>query len=213
MVGHKICALLACAVIMADIVYPVGTTCGTTTLPTTEPAPVVVEQTLPTTELTDWAEPETQAPIDPVTDMTMIYVDDWVMYSVHGHTPRYEWQRYLWDELDARGYSWYYPYAICQIWQESCWNETSSNGRDFGLTQQKGIYWDDRAAYWGVPGADIWDPYAQLHVYACMMCGYLAESGGDVGRALSAYYLGTWDYSQTYVGHVMSHWDALEVVR
>ena len=134
-------------------------------------------------------------------------------YRIYGITPPEDWQAYLYAELDARGYGWYMPYAVCQIFQESRWNQWSDNGRDFGLTQQKGIYWADRSALYGIAGADIWDPYAQLHVFACMMSGYLAECGGDIGRALSAYYLGTWDYSQRYVDLVMAHWGALEVVR
>ncbi len=139
--------------------------------------------------------------------------EGFVAYRIHGKVPPIEWQQYLYNELASRGFAWYMPYAVCQIQQESCWNQWSDNGRDFGLCQQKGIYWADRAAHYGIAGADIWDPYAQLHVFACMMSEYLAGCGGDVGMALSAYYLGAWDYSATYVGHVMSHWGALEVVR
>lgn len=152
---------------------------------------------------------ETQAP----TQAWIPTQEGFVAYRIHGIVPPIEWQQYLYNELASRGYAWYMPYAICQIQQESCWNKYSDNGRDFGLTQQKGIYWADRSAHYGIAGADIWDPYAQLHVFACMMSAYLAYYGGDVGMALSAYYLGAWEYSATYVGHVMSHWEALEVVR
>lgn len=140
-------------------------------------------------------------------------VEEGKIYTIYGIAPPAEWQRYLYSELATRGYAWYMPYAMCQIWQESRWNQWSDNGRDFGLTQQKGIYWSDRAALYGIPGADIWDPYAQLHVFACQMSGYLAETGNDVGRALSAYYLGTWDFSQRYVDCVMEHWGALGEAR
>lgn len=181
-------------VVMADIV--VNMTPIPNTVPETQP--VVVE---------------TQAPTQAPTEAYIPTRKDGTIYRIYGVTPSEDWQAYLYAELDANGYGWFMPYAVCQIFQESRWNQWSDNGRDFGLCQQKGIYWADRAAHYGIAGADIWDPYAQLHVFACMMSGYLAECGGDVGRALSAYYLGTWDYSATYVGHVMSHWGALEVVR
>lgn len=170
-----------------------------------EPANIVVETAIIPTEA------PTQAIVAPT--VTQVGGGGFTVYSIYGITPPEEWQQYLYAELEARGYGWYMPYAVCQIWQESCWNQWSDNGRDRGLCQQKAIYWESRAAHYGIPGADIWDPYAQLHVFACMMCGYLAATGGDVGRALSTYYLGTWNYSDAYVGNVLEHWDALEVVR
>ena len=136
-----------------------------------------------------------------------------VAYRIYVRDLPMEWQTFLYGKLAARGYGWYYPYAVCQIFQESRWSQWSDNGRDFGICQQKGIYWESRAAHYGIAGADIWDVYAQFHVYAAMMCDYLDYYGGDVGMALSAYYLGAWEYSETYVNNVMEHWPALEVVR
>lgn len=187
-------------VVMADIV--VNMTPIPNTVPETQP--VVVETQAPTQAPTEAQRTEIPAP--PAQE-------GFQAYSIYGRVPPIEWQRYLYDELASRGKAWYMPYAVCQIQQESCWNQYSDNGRDFGLTQQKGIYWADRAAHYGIAGADIWDPYAQLHVFACMMSAYLAYYGGDVGMALSAYYLGAWEYSATYVDAVMEHWGALEVVR
>lgn len=131
-------------------------------------------------------------------------------YSLYGRTPPVEWQRYLYSELEQKGFAWFMPYAMCQIQQESCWNQWSDNGHDKGLTQQKGIYWDNRATHFGIPGADIWDPYAQLHVYSCMMCNFLLATGGNVEKALSLYFLGYDGYSEFYVNCVMSHMEVLE---
>ena len=131
-------------------------------------------------------------------------------YTIHGVTPSEELQRYLYGKLEDRGIAWYMPYAVAQIWQESRWNPKSTNGRDHGLTQQKGIYWDGRAKAYGISGADIWDAYAQIHVYSWMMAGYLAASGGDVGRALSMYYLGADGWAQNYVDAVMGQMGGLE---
>lgn len=192
MVGIKIA--LVCFVAVADIS---GGKAAKANVP--EPPPVVAEA--PT-------EAPTQAPVyvPPVQE-------GFVAYSIYGYTPPIEWQRDLYNELAARGCAWYYPYAVCQVFQESRWSQWSDNGRDFGITQQKGVYWQSRCAYYGIPGADIWDVYAQFKVFAGMMSGFLSASGGDVGMALSLYFLGTGEYSAVYVNNVMAHWSALEVVR
>lgn len=157
-------------------------------------------------------EAPTEAPPQAQQEVYIPPAKEGTIYSIHGMTPPEEWQRYLYAELEARGYAWYMPYAVCQIFQESRWNQYSDNGVDVGLTQQKAVYWQTRAAHWGVPGASIWDPYAQLHVYAGMMCQFLAQTG-SVEWALSLYFWGNGDYAPTYIENVMAHWGALEVVR
>lgn len=190
MVGLKIA--MVCIVAMADM------SGGKTQAVVPDPAPVVWEQ--PTTA---------PAPAEAPKVETQPQAEGFRVYTIYGQTPPVEWQRYLYDKLSERGCGWYFPYAVCQIWQESCWNQWSDNGIDRGLTQQKIVYWADRAAYWGIPGADIWDPYAQLHVFACQMSQFLNATGGDVGMALSLYYYGTGEYAPEYVNHVMSHWEGL----
>lgn len=155
---------------------------------------------------------ETQAPSEAQTQAYVPPQKHGTLYRIHGIMPPEEWQRYLYAELEQRGYAWYMPYAVCQIFQESRWNQYSDNGVDVGLTQQKAAYWQTRAAYWGVPGASIWDPFAQLHVYAGMMCQFLAQTG-SVEWALSLYFWGNGDYAPKYIADVMSHWGALEVVK
>lgn len=167
---------------------------------------VVVEAT------TTQAPPQTEAPTQAVPEPPK--AEGFVAYSIYGFTPPIEWQRYLYDRLSERGYGWYYPYAVCQIWQESRWNQWSDNGRDFGITQQKGIYWADRCVYFGIPGADIWDVNAQFYIFSCQMAGYLAANGGAVEWALSEYINGAHGkYHESYVTAVLSHWEALEAVR
>ena len=192
MVGIKIA--LVCFVAMADMS---GGKPAVANVPET-PAVVVETTVVPT--------------IPPATVPAPPKSDGFVAYSVHGRTPPIEWQRYLYDQLASLGIAWYYPYAVCQIQQESCWSQWSDNGVDQGITQQKAVYWQTRAAHWGVPGASIWDPYAQLHVYAGMMCQFLAQTG-SVEWALSLYFWGNGDYAPKYIADVMSHWSALEVVR
>lgn len=179
--------LMTCMVVCADV-------SGYSEYPKEDPKPAIVEEVATQSIQTQ----ETQS-----TQSTQSV--GFKLYTIHGIMPSEELQRYLYGKLSERGIAWYMPYAVCQIWQESRWNPESTNGRDHGLCQQKGIYWDGRAAAYGIPGASIWDPYAQLHVYACMMAGYLAATGGDVGRALSMYYLGTDGWAQNYVDAVTGH--------
>lgn len=166
--------------------------------------PVPVKNTVPETVV------QTEAPTEAVQIPTQ---EGFVAYRIHGNVPPIEWQRYLYNELASRGFEWFMPYAVCQIQQESRWNQYSTNGTDSGLTQQNESYWPARAEHWGVAGASIWDVYAQLHVFACQMTQYLGATGGDVNRALSLYFLGYDGWAQFYIDCVMSHWGALEEVR
>lgn len=193
MAGLKIA--IVCFVAMADI------SCGATVANVPEPTTaVVIETAAPTTEA-----PRAEIPTAPKSE-------GFVAYSIYGITPPIDWQQYLYEQLNSLGFGWYMPYAVCQIFQESRWDQYSDNGVDVGLTQQKAVYWQTRAAHWGVPGASIWDPYAQLHVYAGMMCQFLTQTG-SVEWALSLYFWGNGDYAPKYIADVMSHLGALEVVR
>lgn len=176
-----------------------------------EPTTAAVDTT------TAWVPPitETAPPVTVPTTESVLnnYSRGFKRYKVNGVLPPYEWEWYLYGKLADRGLEWWYPYAICQIYQESNWNQYSTNGRDHGLCQFKGIYWDGWASAAGIPGADIWDAYAQLTVYVWMMGNNLAAAGGNVGQALSLYYLGYTGWSEEYVGHVMRWLDYLEVVQ
>ena len=186
---------IVCFVAMADI------SCGATVANVPEPTTaVVIETAAPTTEA-----PRVEIPTAPKSE-------GFTAYRIYGITPPIEWQQYLYEQLDSLGFGWYMPYAVCQIFQESRWNQYSDNGVDVGLTQQKAVYWQTRAAHWGVPGASIWDPYAQLKVYAGMMSQFLAQTG-SVEWALSLYFWGNGDYAPKYIADVMSHWGALEAIQ
>lgn len=134
------------------------------------------------------------------------------IYRIHGITPPPEWQTMLLDELKRAGIEWYMPFAVCQVFQESRWQQFADNGTDKGITQQKGVYWSARASRYGVGGADIFDVAAQFRVFASMMAGYLAAAGNDVGWALSYYFFGNGEYADKYVADVMSHFPHLEEV-
>lgn len=58
---------------------------------------------------------------------------------------------------------------------ESKANPRASNGINMGLFQQDYRFWAARAATYGLPGADIFDPYAQIHVAAQMFAQGMAS--------------------------------------
>lgn len=166
------------------------------------------EPTTAVIETTTALEPEETAP--PQTSPQ--WQNGFRRYRVNGVLPPYEWEWYLYAKLADRGLEWFYPVAVAQIYQESNWNQWADNGRDKGLCQQKAIYWDSRAAQAGIPGADIWSPYAQIHVYVWMMAQYIEAAGWSVEGALSIYFLGHAGYAAEYVDYVMRWLDYLEVV-
>lgn len=166
-----------------------------------EPTTAVIETT------TAWVPEETAPP-----QTAPQWQNNFRLYRVNGVLPPYEWQWYLYGKLADRGLEWFYPVAVAQIYQESNWNQWADNGRDRGLCQQKAIYWETRAAQADIPGADIWSPYAQIHVYVWMMAQYIEAAGWSVEGALSIYFLGHAGYSAEYVGHVMKWLNYLEVM-
>lgn len=135
-----------------------------------------------------------------------------IYYAVAGKYPNRDYEQYLYNCLNDRGIVWWYPYAVAQIWQESCWNPKSTNGRDHGICQFKGIYFQSRAAnYANFPDADIWNPYHSLYVYSFYMKAILASCNNKVDAALSYYIRGDWNgWDQTYIDHVMGWYRQLQ---
>ena len=135
-----------------------------------------------------------------------------VYYTVAGQYPNREYEKYLYNCLAERGIAWWYPYAVAQIWQESCWNPNSTNGRDHGICQFKGIYFQSRAEHFaGMKNADIWNPYDSLKVYSYYIKALLGACNNNVNATLSFYICGDmshWD--QTYINHVMNWYKQLK---
>lgn len=147
--------------------------------------------------------PETAAVSVPSTEVEEI-VDHAVRYSVNGHFLGQDLERYLMEQLDARGIGWFYQTALCQIYQESRFNHiaVNKNGLDFGLCQFRITYWDGFARQAGLVKYDIMNPIDQIYVYAWMMAKYLAEEGSVEG-ALSRYYTGHSGCCASYVNDVL----------
>lgn len=122
-------------------------------------------------------------------------------------------QEYLYGQLARYGCEWFFPVALCQIYQESRFRSdaVNPNGMDKGLCQFREQYWEYHAKLSGLYEYDIWNPIDQLWVYAWLMSENLRKSSGDVGMALSRYYLGEATYCEKYVGDVMQWIQTMEV--
>lgn len=135
------------------------------------------------------------------------------LYSVNGATLSPYLQEYLYGQLARYGAEWFFPVALCQIYQESRYltNAQNPNGQDKGLCQFREAFWEYHAKLSGLYEYDIWNPIDQLWVYSWLMAENLRKSGGDIGMALSRYYLGEAQYSETYVQAVMQWINTMEV--
>lgn len=134
--------------------------------------------------------------------------------SVDGHFLGRDLEQYLQKQLEIRRIGWFYPTALCQIYQESRFNHLAmnANGLDYGLCQFRITYWDGFARQAGLVSYDIMNPIDQIYVYAWMMAKYLAEEGSVEG-ALSRYYTGHSGYCASYVNDVLQWSGHLQEVK
>lgn len=135
------------------------------------------------------------------------------VYSVGGIRLGEALEQYLYNQLVARGKGYFYPIALCQLFQESRFNPSavSPSGLDYGLAQIRITYWDHFAQEAGLVTYDILNPIDNLYVYAYLMCKYLDETSDDIPMSLSLYYSGYGgQYAQHYVDAVMAHRNTLQ---
>lgn len=100
-------------------------------------------------------------------------------YSVNGYRPPAYIEEHLIRELEKNGILYWYPHALCQIYGESNGDifAENPNGQDKGLLQYRLQYWPAVSAQYGVAGADIFDPLAQITVYAAQTAERIARTG------------------------------------
>lgn len=105
----------------------------------------------------------------------------------------------LYAALDAAGISWWYPYAYCQMMQESGGDPyaENSNGLDKGLFQF-------RISYWQEPES-IFDADAQIRRYVRETAARI-RAGLTIEEVISRHYTSDWVQAVDweYVNHVMS---------
>lgn len=120
-----------------------------------------------------------------------------VVYTIDGCELDSELYEYLRVTMSSMGLEWYFPYALCQIFQESSFNPyaEASNGQDKGLLQY-------RLKYWNEEDGDIYDPYAQIRVYCKTMHDKVREGLG-ICQIISDHYTGGVGYDADYVNDVV----------
>ena len=131
------------------------------------------------------------------------------LYSVNGETLNPELQAMMYDALNRHGVSYFYEIGICQMWQESRGNifAENPNGKDKGVLQYRLQYWD-----WN--RGDIFDPAAQIELYAEQMAQRL-NSGLSADECISRH--NTSDHvsevNWEYVAQVKQHLSNLREVK
>lgn len=135
-----------------------------------------------------------------------------VYYTVSGRWPERAYEQYLYNCLVDRGIAWWYPYAIAQIWTESCWTPTSYNGVDAGICQFNEQMFPARAAHHAnYPNADVWNPYDSLYVYSFYVRDILAGCSNNIEAAWSYYIKGHFnDPHPTYIAACWKWYNSLE---
>lgn len=128
------------------------------------------------------------------------------VYEVNGLVLDVRIQEKLYDELDKRGIAHWYPYAMCQIYQESRFNETADNGEDYGLCQFRRRWWEDHVRLAGLEGKDIYSTDDQIEVYAGVIAYYLRDS--QIAEVYKRYYdSGDPEKDEQYVQEVTQWYD------
>lgn len=130
------------------------------------------------------------------------------LWSVNGYTLPAYLQDYLREELRAAGIEWFMPHAICQIYGESrgdIYVVNAQNGLDMGLLQYRVTFWPQTAAKYGVPGTDIFNAFAQIHVYAQQQAERF-NRGESLDSVISLHYTSEYGaYDQSYVTYIRGY--------
>ena len=150
------------------------------------------------------AEPQARSQVSPVSEQSR-----YPLYTVDGAMLPEYLQAYLYERLSQYGITWFYHYALCQIYQESRFDPAavSYDGKDHGLCQFRERFFADYATQAGLYTWDINNPIDQLYVYTWLMARNLSATNGDIGWALSMYYMGEAIYCERYVADVLQ-WES-----
>lgn len=161
----------------------------------TETIPETIPETLPETEPETVREQETtEAP------------EEFPIYMVDGDVLDYDLQRFMWKELNSQGIGWWMEYAILTAYQESGFKIYDiTDGIDYGLLQYRITYWSERAARYGYPDADIFNPYVQIYIYVRQTAERI-RSGCSIEEVISRHKQSDWGpFDAEYVSQVMDH--------
>ena len=127
--------------------------------------------------------------------------------TVDGYTLPAYLQDYLREELRAAGIEWFMPHAICQIYGESRGDlyAQNPNGQDKGILQYRLQYWPAVSAKYGVPYTDIYNAFAQFHVYAQQQAERF-NRGADLNTVISQHKQSEFGpYDAAYVSYIRGY--------
>lgn len=136
------------------------------------------------------------------------------LYTVDGYTIPAYLQDYLREELRAAGIEWFMPHAICQIYGESRGDlyAQNPNGQDKGILQYRLQYWPAVSAKYGVPYTDIYNAFAQFHVYAQQQAERFNRSE-SLDSVISLHYTSEYGpYDAAYVTYIRGYERTLQEV-
>lgn len=129
------------------------------------------------------------------------------LYTVDGYTLPAYLQDYLREELRTAGIEWFMPHAICQIYGESRGDlyAQNPNGQDKGILQYRLQFWPAVSAKYGVPYTDIYNAFAQFHVYAQQQAERF-NRGESLDAVISLHYTSEYGaYDAAYVAYIRGY--------
>lgn len=138
----------------------------------------------------------------PIAEYTiLLHNSEYIFRPIHEVNRAPETQEELYNsyvEDICRSYPRVDPYVIeSQIWHESRYISTVSNGQCVGLMQVSTYWHADRAARLGV--TDFYDPYSNILLGVDLMDELLDMADGDIGYALMLYNMNHNDARQLYL--------------
>ena len=157
------------------------------------------------TEVTTEVTEATTEIVDETTEATTEAIYEGIpIYTVNGDLLDPKLQEYAYMCLAMLDMGFYYPTFLCQIYQESRFNQAAVSAHGaYGLCQLKDTYHDYFRQLADIPDADLVnDPYSNIYVGAFLMAYYYHQCW-DVNTAISTYNTGTFDqYNADYVAQV-----------
>lgn len=138
-------------------------------------------------------------------------------YKVNNVVLSVDMQDFIYRTCCNMGIEYYFPYFLCQIYQESKFDPraVSKDGIDYGYCQLRIYYHDDFKNQVGHPEWDlINDPFANIYVGCHLMATNLTATDGNISEALKLYFNSGSDYwNSIYVGDVMQWTGVLERIK
>lgn len=176
---------------------------------------VIVEESAPTVTVEETVEETTiqEEEVGCVEEDQPIQEEVYESYNtITINNERMNFQYFVYEKCVEFGIEDFFPQIMCQIYQESRFDQSAvGNGLDYGLFQLRITYHDYFKSLCGHPEFDVInDPYANIYVGCFLMSEYYKETG-DWDSALKRYYCSGNEYlDEKYVQDVMQWMKEIE---